>query len=428
MVSSKSATRTRIEVSKTIACLPCLCLLAIACWTQPETVEKGLAQSRFQGTATVGAFSVGSPLNPDTQPFTTSYEAFEEEMGHASDGEYPASRAASLQTIGTMQGLSQEERDAQLARELQEEEDSRAELVRSNIRVLATYQNQASRLIASCIQRVDGVLSSHHRGGALPSSVQHFPKNDVVFLAQVMLATRQMFRRMGKPCRIDMGYISTSRDRVSDIRTTGLVGEMTCKASYGEDAPFGLYTTDGPILGRNCPEEGTGLLVARLRGRSAVAVQSSTSPGLSLSFPSEQDPYDSIIVPHHRTTDAYERTYSDGDFRDVVLMNPSQCLPLVLFSSPDVAERSPTGDSPCIRLVRKVQVALQQVMDESCNSSHSQTTDSSHQPTQPVELPAQEDTECLVYVCPDSLNDSDNPLDVAPITRPSPSSSWQSDA
>lgn len=341
---------------------------------------------------------------------------------------------------------TQEQNDAELARALQDDEDQRAAKARANLRILATYRRRASHFVDKIHNRVDELISMFNEKESLPGkalmdncfTVEAFSKNDMLFLTEVLLANQQSFKRANKPSQVDIGFHYTHEDHLRNIRMGGLVSEIGLNTHSllrsihtGIDAalPAGIYTANNPVIGQDYGD--VGLIVARLKGTSLQI--STTDPSVTLS--GLMSKYDSIIGSKHTADPPMSRSNPENqaprllnnrDYHaEVILLNPSQCLPIAHFSKRSISSLaeedidSVSGDVEITNyansIIRMFQAALQEIIDECFNFSYNNdTTDYGVVTTRSVG-----DKESWIYVSPDSLDDDECLLEASVVPPPS---------
>lgn len=165
---------------------------------------------------------------------------------------------------------------------------------------------------------------------------------DLIRMAERLLATQEEFRAAGKPVTIDLGYHNTRDENVQSIRKHGLLTRSELEAKgikytyHGSKWGDGIYTAK-EVTRFNGKYGDAGFLVARLNGterQSRIPVALGDSD------------HDSITVLSDNST---------------ILKSSYQCLPLIQFAAKIIFKHHP--DMNGNKLVHDHHVQLQKIID-----------------------------------------------------------------
>lgn len=274
--------------------------------------------------------------------------------------------------------MNQQE-DGLLAMMLQEEEDTKVkakqeeteEKERICMTISSTRTGRAclfvQKVVAITNELLANVTENHY---SIPE--QNHPEinaiaNDAMVLhAERLLSLQDDFRESNKPILVDIGYHYTTQRAIESIKTKSLASRQELleqgirpRSSRGAFFGDGIYTANNPFAFRRCGPEG--LLVARIHGVTRRAVRAQRLVPHDGSF--------DTIIGNKATSNIPSSCVEHYD--EVVLLNSSQCLPLVHYSSRIIrrncyATRADT-DSP----IRIFHIAMQQIVDEFFNEGKS---------------------------------------------------------
>ena len=223
------------------------------------------------------------------------------------------------------------------------------------------------KVVAVTNELLGNVASNHY---LVPeqnhSQIKAIANDDMIVHVERLLARQDDFRESNKPILVDIGYHYTNQRNIESIKTKSLVTrqellEQGIHSRSSRVAFFGdgIYTANNPFAFHRDGAEG--LLVARIQGATRRAVQAQRLVRRDGSF-------DTIIGNKAKSYTPASRV---DLYDEVVLLNSSQCLPLVQYSS-RIIRRNPrvTGadtDSP----IRIFHIAMQQIVDEFFNEGKS---------------------------------------------------------
>ena len=182
--------------------------------------------------------------------------------------------------------------------------------------------------------------------GAVPFSITPVAVDDMVPMAEKLIATQEEFRRQGKPVHVDIGYHWTRPENMTRIQTDGLLtkAERDSKKIQahhnGSSLGDGIYTASDPYS--FCSSFGsTGILVARLKG----------------------------VQHQHVGRHSGEDTVVGNAGMVHVLATSGQCIPLLYFSADQInwSNRFFGGNL----LVHQYHVKLQEIVDVFLNQDPS---------------------------------------------------------
>jgi deltex-like protein len=231
---------------------------------------------------------------------------------------------------------------------------SKKESTASNISIRSDPSNNINTSEAStsapgkALKFAEQVLCVHdsiQASTTLPSSYKRKIStgaiDDMVCMAEKMLAAQERFKTSNKPTHVDIGYHYTYTEYIGRIKTDGLLtrSERETKNNHtrfnGDSVGDGVYTGNNPFA---FPYGDVGILVARLRGRVGTRT-------------------------NQRSVDT--AVGGPGTFSEMVVPGSScQCVALVFFSSALIPERETTPGSD---LIHKYHCQLQAVVDEIFN-------------------------------------------------------------
>jgi hypothetical protein len=189
---------------------------------------------------------------------------------------------------------------------------------------------------------VEQVLCVH--GLLIKATTNAVAVDDMVFMAEKMLAAQERFQKSNKPTHVDIGYHYTREENMEQIKTDGLMtrsdreANNICVQSNGESLGDGVYLGNNPFAFHNFAQGDVGILVARLKGQTGSRT--------------DEDGVDTAVRCH-------------GTFSEAVVPSSScQCVALVSFSSSliDPWNRTPGSD-----LIHKYHCQLQEIVDEIFN-------------------------------------------------------------
>jgi hypothetical protein len=168
--------------------------------------------------------------------------------------------------------------------------------------------------------------------------------DDMVLMAERLLAAQERFRTYNKPTHVDIGYHYTQAGNMDRIEMHGLLTRSEREAnqiytrSNGASLGDGVYTGTNPFAFHKFAQGDVGILVARLKGQSGTLT--------------DQDGVDTAVS-------------NPGTFSEIVVPGSScQCVALVSFSSSLIDGMATTPGSD---LIHKYHCQLQEVIDEILN-------------------------------------------------------------
>ena len=238
------------------------------------------------------------------------------------------SRTASSSTNN---GIAADDEDTVLAQSLQlEEYGTVGQPNSSEAEMMMTSTGKAVLFVKELIEKIQCI----HMVATDPKEleVNAIARDDLVFMAERLMDTQQLFVRNGKPCQIDLGYHFTKEQALDRIRTDGLLtrkdqrqsgsggvtssGTRSLRRLYG-GGHFGdgIYTANNPFSFNYFGP--VGLLVARIKGQSIVRGQQ------AVRSESEVEGYDTVI--------GNKSPSADPEKDEIVLRTSSQTLPLIRF-------------------------------------------------------------------------------------------------
>ncbi|KAL7545149.1 hypothetical protein ACHAWF_008506 [Thalassiosira exigua] len=195
-------------------------------------------------------------------------------------------------------------------------------------------------------------------------------RDDMVFQTVAMLNCMETFKSTGKDTGIDVGYHFTSKNSMEHIQRDGLMTrsdqELNPKLNSRESAHIhgnafgdGVYTGNNPFAFKKYGE--VGIVVARLQGtttriRPDEVVLSGTllRPKIHIMAPIGQEALkrDVNTIIGNKTMGLHPNLHKD----EVVLLQSSQCIPLVRFPASLVDDRFggiPSALLPWIEATKK---------------------------------------------------------------------------
>ena len=267
--------------------------------------------------------------------------------------------------------IDSEHEDTLLATLLQEEEDAKVKAKqekteeKDRICMLSTRCGRAclfvQKVVAVTNELLGNVPANNH------SQIKAIANDDMMFHVERLLARQDDFRESNKPILVDIGYHYTSQRNIESIKTKSLLtkqelleqGIQNPRSRRGAFFGDGIYTANNPFAFHHGGAEG--LLVVRIQGITRRAVQAQPLVPRDGSF--------DTIIGNKAKSSAPASCVDHYD--EVVLLNSSQCLPLIQYSS-RIIRSSPhaTGadtDSP----IRIFHIAMQQIVDEFFNEGKS---------------------------------------------------------
>ena len=206
----------------------------------------------------------------------------------------------------------------------------------------------------------------HQNGGDYESKISAVSRDDMVTLAERMMETQEKLRWQGKPTKVDLGYHYTSESCMKHIRTGGLltkkerleqkVGIRANGAVFGD----GIYTANNPFCFRGFGV--VGLLVARLQGVTRRVE--------NFQLPERDGSFETIVGNKKRRQNHHGNRYAFLDHYDeVILLEPSQCVPLIRYSSKLIPQAIQYGGPYSETPLLKFHIEMQKLLDEFFNKN-----------------------------------------------------------
>lgn len=200
---------------------------------------------------------------------------------------------------------------------------------------------------------VNKVNERHKRIAGSPKghpAVSTVSTDDMVLLTEKFLNCQKCFRNSNSPNKVTLAYHYTNKGAMNSIKHNGLMtpAERCTGKQNGATYGDGIYTATNPFAFQDRYGE-VGLLVAVIKGKTERVKK--TSPEIS---------GQTNTVIGNKFTDRSQVFFepdSNQFFDEVVLLESSQCLPLVEFSSSLVSktEDDSTGNNTIWAYHREMQ-------------------------------------------------------------------------
>jgi hypothetical protein len=175
------------------------------------------------------------------------------------------------------QELAQEAKDREIAMKIQQELEIADQQEAEKAKEL-NEKGMTKTTVGKAVKFVQGLLDIETQLQSLtskhPGFLQIVARDDIVYLAERTFIQQETFRLAGVPYHFDLGFHYTKPEYLASIKTGGLltkkdrdsrnVSAQHNGSAYGD----GVYTCDNPRGTWNQRYGNTGLLVARLQGKT----------------------------------------------------------------------------------------------------------------------------------------------------------------